>query len=112
MRIERHRIGLADRSEKGACGRRQRGESAVGAIHVQPEIMGVRQIGDRRDRVEGARPGRAGAGHDAEGEVALLAILAHQAVEIRQVHAQVGAGLYGAQVGRADAQHGGSLVDA
>ena len=77
------------RSKKRARRGRQRRKSAVGAVHVQPEIVRAREIGDCADRVDRAGRGGPGAGDDAEGQVAGGAILAHQAFEIGQIHAQV-----------------------
>ena len=51
-----------------------------GDVNMEPEIVRAGKIGDRPDRVHRSRPGGTGAGHDAEGQVAGIAIFLHQSV--------------------------------
>ncbi len=111
MRIERHRIGVADAFEEAARRGRQRRKSAVGAVHVQPEIVRARHVGNCADRVHRSRSGGPGARHHAEGQMAGRAVLAYQAIQIRHVHTQVRARLHAPHIRRADPQHGRRLAD-
>ena len=67
MRVERDRVGLGEAVEERALVRGARGERAVSAVNVEPEIVLARGARHFPERVNRARRDRARARHDAEG---------------------------------------------
>ncbi|HKE21213.1 MAG TPA: hypothetical protein VKB88_02425 [Bryobacteraceae bacterium] len=59
VRIERHRVGLGNVAEPRLGGSGERGESAIGRVHVQPQIVPVRCFGHLAERIERSGRGRA-----------------------------------------------------
>ena len=66
MRIERHRIGALDAGEDLAAARGKHEEAAVGAVDVEPQALARGEVGERRQRVDGAGVHRAGGGDQHE----------------------------------------------
>ena len=88
VRIEREGIGFADAGECVARGGGDRGDAAVGAVDVEPKVVGAGEIGDGADGVDGSGAGGPGAGDDAERQVAGGAIFGVAAGEVGEVHAE------------------------
>jgi hypothetical protein len=65
VRVEHQRVGALQPGQQRAGGRPQRGRRAVGAVHVQPQVLLGADVGQRVERVDRARARGAGRGHDA-----------------------------------------------
>ncbi len=111
VRIERNGIREADGRhgvpEPGA----ERGEGAVGAVHVQPQALFAAQRRDILDRIDGARGHRACVGDHTEGPQARRAVCREGLGERIEAEAEAGVGGQFAQVARAEPEHRYRLVD-
>jgi hypothetical protein len=61
VRVEGHRVGALDAGQQRAAFRRQRGETAISGIDVQPEPLGGAHVRQPGQGVDGARARRPGA---------------------------------------------------
>ena len=59
VRVERDRVGAVEAGEEMAGRRRRRGGQPVGAVDVEPDARLGTHVGERADRIDGARQRRA-----------------------------------------------------
>src|SRR5919108_1727277 len=66
VRIQRDRVGARDSHEERAELLRQRGNTSVRTVNVQPEILFLTDVGDLREWIDGAGPNCSGRGDDSD----------------------------------------------
>src|SRR5262249_46335740 len=109
--VERYGIGEADAIEERTGTRGESGEATVRGVDVEPEIFGAGEFCECGDRVYGAAAHGAGAGDDAEGQVACGAVGADLAGEVVEIDLLASVGAHAARIGRSDAEHAGGFAD-
>src|SRR5579883_2650806 len=85
VRVERHRIGLGDSVEKAAARWGKGGESAVGRVNVEPQVVFTSEGRQFPNGVECARGGGSGIADDQKGKAAGPTILQHLASQILDI---------------------------
>ncbi len=111
MRIDRHRVGEGQRLEVGGRVGKPGRHAAVGAVHVEPQLLLPAQRGDRAQRVDGAGAHRARGADHQERPLAGLAVGGDARLERPEVEREVGPGRDPADRGGAEAEQVGGLLD-
>src|SRR5690606_7419330 len=99
VRVEGDGVGVLDAGECGAAAFGELEAAAVGGVDVVPEVLVAGEVGQGRQRVDGAGAGGAGGAGQEEGAQAGGAVGGDEAGGGVGVHAQVGCGGYGADGG-------------
>ena len=98
MRVERHRVAPLDPEEPSAAPVGELEEASVGAVDVEPQVLGVRDVGDRVERIDRARVRGAGARRHEERAHAGRAVLGDHPPEGVGVHPELVVGRHEANV--------------
>ena len=88
VRIEHQRVGALDAAQRAAARLAQRRRRPVGAVDVEPQRLGGRQLGQALQLVDRAGVGRPGRGHDEPRVATLAAILVDRVTHRRRGQAQ------------------------
>ena len=105
VRVDDDRIGPFPAAEQRPQLRNDRGRAAVRGVHVQPQAVLEAEIGNRADRIDRGRGGRAGGGDDAEGKAALGPILGEAVSEGGREHPVTRVGRHQPDRLAAESQH-------
>src|SRR5262245_47616617 len=111
MRVPSQRVGALDTLEQSTMLFTHQESPAVGAVHMQPKIMFLRNIGDGIEWIERADRSRAARSHDTEWIETFIFCDQDCTLEFLHIHAPTGIQRNLSHLLSADADHAGRARD-